>query len=660
MKNKINYEDSLHNWCQNNGEFGQRILSEYTGIHKDKHKYFDMSDVYYKSSVKFLWKCSNGHKWYKSIISRTIYKTECPYCSGKIPLREDNLYTWCINNGEFGRLLLSEWTGTTVSGTKHDIKTVFNTSKVAFFWKCKNNHIFRYSVIDRTQYNKTCYKCKAIEALRKHNKATSAKNDTNNNELSQEIKHEVTQSELDNKIQTVEVITGTNDLYSYLMKTNKLFRKKIFNEWTGICNDGNHYEMTKVHYKSIKNMIWKCNKGHEYNDSIYNKVHLKTKCKKCIYAKNNLLLWCQSNGDFGQQLIDEWTGTEYETSNHYEMTEVTRASGIDMIWKCRNGHEWHSKIINRTKLKIQCPKCSKEETQKVKKIKSKNLLTWCQSNGDFGQQLINEWTGTCDDGNHYEMIEVTKSSKNKMLWKCSKGHKWYQTIQWRTTGRTLCHYCSLKGKSLETWCLNNGDYGKQLIDEWTGICDNGNQYNMTEVTKSSNRRMLWMCNYGHKWYSHIGTRTSNYTKCPYCGGNTKGTSYPEQFIYRAIKQIYEQTLNREKYKDLEYDIIIPEKNTFIEYSPTYWHLDKLDRDQLKKDTCEINDINFIQIYACDTDDYDEIKSENLIVYKINKDEHNKQLIEIIEYIVQILGGDITNINFEVARKEAFNFMHIID
>ena len=51
-----------------------------------------------------------------------------------------------------------------------------------------------------------------------------------------------------------------------------------------------------------------------------------------------------------------------------------------------------------------------------------DLESWCLNNGSFGKQLMNEWTGECDDGTHYRIDEVARGSQKKFKWVCSKGH----------------------------------------------------------------------------------------------------------------------------------------------------------------------------------------------------------------------------------------------
>lgn len=48
--------------------------------------------------------------------------------------------------------------------------------------------------------------------------------------------------------------------------------------------------------------------------------------------------------------------------------------------------------------------------------------------------------------------------------------------------------------------------------------------------------------------------------------SVSGTSYPEQYIYCALKQLYKSTLNRHRIDGLEVDVFIQEKNTCIEYN----------------------------------------------------------------------------------------------
>lgn len=75
---------------------------------------------------------------------------------------------------------------------------------------------------------------------------------------------------------------------------------------------------------------------------------------------------------------------------------------------------------NRTTHKTSCPYCSRnnrsEAVSKAKFSKKNSLKTWCLNNSSFGEQLMYEWTGKCEDGKHYKTDEVTRAGGKKFKW----------------------------------------------------------------------------------------------------------------------------------------------------------------------------------------------------------------------------------------------------
>ena len=223
------------------------------------------------------------------------------------------------------------------------------------------------------------------------------------------------------------------------------------------------------------------------------------------------------------------------------------------------------------------------------------------------------------------------------------------------------------GQSLYDWCINNGEYGKKLLSEFGNgnnsqlyIDEQGNKKTPRDYTYGSNKKIKWTCSKGHEWYTANTYRTYYKSGCPYC--NNIGTSYPEQFLYRALLQLYPNTISRGRYKGFEYDITIPEEKTCIEYSGINWHADRLDRDKIKVNICKEHNVRFIQVY----EHYGELNTENifdndLIIYKVdtNRNIHKKQLVYILDHILKSFGHSISEIDIEKAQTEAFNFMHNI-
>lgn len=232
-----------------------------------------------------------------------------------------------------------------------------------------------------------------------------------------------------------------------------------------------------------------------------------------------------------------------------------------------------------------------------------DLLTWCLNNGERGQRLINEYM---EQKNFDElgkiMSEFAHASHIKLWWKCSKcNHEWQADPLHRVINNRNCPACCssmntvIKGKNdLETWCKKeeNQVWGELLLKEWDYEANKANNNFIDTVSYSSHEKIHWICSNEkckEKFEMMLESRTYYKYRCPKCNKNS--TSYPEQFIYHALKQIYKTAENRKKeYKSKEkpqgheYDIWIPEINTAIEYSGDIWHLveRKLTKEQIEK------------------------------------------------------------------------------
>ena len=87
------------------------------------------------------------------------------------------------------------------------------------------------------------------------------------------------------------------------------------------------------------------------------------------------------------------------------------------------------------------------------------------------------------------------------------------------------------------------------------------------------------------------------------------------------------------------------------------------RDNEKKELCKKHGVNYIQIYAHNGEvDSEDITEPNFVLYTsvVDKTQHDKKLKEIVSFILQQFGHSITEVDFELACKEAFDFMHDIE
>lgn len=138
----------------------------------------------------------------------------------------------------------------------------------------------------------------------------------------------------------------------------------------------------------------------------------------------------------------------------------------------------------------------------------------------------------------------------------------------------------------------------------------------------------------------------------------RGTSYPEQFIYRCLVQVFD-ALNRIKDSEtgLEFDIEIRELNLRIEYSGEYWHQNSIKNDNLKRKLCYHKGIEYIEIIELASKHETIIKEEGgytLIIVGVESNflRRNTKLIDIVDYIMKKYGYSLEVVDIERAIYEA--------
>ena len=360
----------------------------------------------------------------------------------------------------------------------------------------------------------------------------------------------------------------------------------------------------------------------------------------------SLKQWCDENDDFGRRINKEWTGIDINC-NYLDINNITYGSHKKMIWKCiEHGHSYKSTIANRVFNKTCCPECCKlyKKTRHNSYIATgkNDLYTWCLEHKYYGYTLLEEWIGKDDRGNKLDINNIAYGSNIKAKFKCKVcNNEYYAYIHNRTTRLTSCPFCSnvkikIGFNDLYTWCKNNADIGKDIILDWTGETDSNEKIKLSDIVYGSNKRMKWVCNKcGNLWYTSISNRTLNGTGCTVC--KAVGTSYPEQFIYNALKQIFPKTVNRGKLDEYEFDIAIPELRTCIEYSPTYWHnrVNAVNNDKKKINICKKHNIRLIYIREDTYNEYNEVFSEDYICFHMKNHHLGKKEKQLIKSSVLI-------------------------
>jgi hypothetical protein len=106
--------------------------------------------------------------------------------------------------------------------------------------------------------------------------------------------------------------------------------------------------------KSQKLAIWKCSKGHEWEDRITN-VNNHRECPFC--SGKYLLAGVNDLQTINPELAKEWHPT---LNNNLVPSMISFRSETSVFWLCNNGHAWKSKVRRRID-GAACPQCMKKE-----------------------------------------------------------------------------------------------------------------------------------------------------------------------------------------------------------------------------------------------------------------------------------------------------------
>jgi len=211
-------------------------------------------------------------------------------------------------------------------------------------------------------------------------------------------------------------------------------------------------------------------------------------------------------------LLSDW---DFDKNKGLDPYHVSLGSGVIVWWKCHAcNREWNGRASRRKEVPM-CSNCKKIEKNRTNSIAIKN------------PHLIEEWN--YDKNIDVDPSNVYYKSKQKLWWKCKKGHEWEASPQKRNYGHG-CHYCSIYKISKEdSLCsrypnlMLEWDYDKNLISPYAVSCQSG-------------RKMFWKCKNGHNWSSVVSMRV-NGIGCPFCSGRN---ATPEHNIVVENEKMFKE------------------------------------------------------------------------------------------------------------------------
>lgn len=132
------------------------------------------------------------------------------------------------------------------------------------------------------------------------------------------------------------------------------------------------------------------------------------------------------------------------------------------------------------------------------------------------ENLLDEWD--TEKNNPKTPHDVTYGSKEKVWWRCPKGHEWQAAVYSRTGIEANCPYCA--GKKVMKGQNDLASQYPEIAAQWHPNL-NGN-LTPADLTKGSAKRIWWLCPEGHVWKAKVYSRTSSQKcGCPVCAKRVK-------------------------------------------------------------------------------------------------------------------------------------------
>lgn len=255
------------------------------------------------------------------------------------------------------------------------------------------------------------------------------------------------------------------------------------------------WDPTTLTRGSGKKREWKCSKGHIFT-SITSQVVRGRGCGICA----------------GRQIVGGTNDLESQfpliaaEADGWDPTLVGKGSAIKLNWKCQSGHTWTASVTSRTRLSAGCPTCAGNTLiVGVNDFATKNPAMAVEADG---------WDPTM----------VGAGSHQKLSWKCKLGHSWNAVVKNRNNGNG-CPICS--GNKVQSGFNDLATTHPELAVQADG-------WDPTTLNAGSNKKVAWVCQFGHQWTSVVYSRALDNIGCPICSGrqvlagfNDLATTNPE-------------------------------------------------------------------------------------------------------------------------------------
>ncbi len=306
-----------------------------------------------------------------------------------------------------------------------------------------------------------------------------------------------------------------------------------------------------------------------------------------------------------------------------------------------------------------------------------SLYEWCLQHGERGKRILNEFEMA--DNFPIKAHDISCSSGMKVKFRCNTCQKISEQKVCNKTSENnnKCKFCAGqinagKNISLYDWSIQNGDYGKQVLNEYI---QGNNDISPDKISYGSTQKAYFRClNCNSINYEKINDRTSYKRKhCIKC--SPENTSFGEQLIIKwlqaqGLQAISQHPLSSEagfKY----FDIYLPQLNLLIEHqSGMHKSVSRNLDDQLGELIAQQNRINLLEVcelssgYQRTENNWCityELYNKHQMIHKLQEWFLNNYNLQLSNIILPEVGRAAWQVKFPIKYKDslAYNYPEVV-
>lgn len=233
-----------------------------------------------------------------------------------------------------------------------------------------------------------------------------------------------------------------------------------------IISDTN--EIRDIPLEKIKEVLQKgiIIEGLKINDGSIVEITEIPKIPELRFNSLSLLDWCKMNGERGQRILNEFNG-----GNNFPITakDIAHHSNLKLRFQCQQ--------CKRISIQYVCHKTS-DSDHKCKYCAGKGqettLLDWCNTHGDYGEQILQEYIAGDNDFKPDQILYASNKYAKFRCNTCGKINNQMIVSKTRKNPRG-CKYCNTHSTSFEEqliflWLQSQGFevYNRYSINTYLG------------------------------------------------------------------------------------------------------------------------------------------------------------------------------------------------